>query len=88
MRKEQIEIYSVVDGEKKLIGKMIRPIRANESYWLEMTKGQKKACLIKALVELMLPTGDYCGIAFYKHDFDGEVTGVESEIIHFIRRGE
>lgn len=88
MRKEQIEIYSVVNGEKKLVGKMLRPVRANEGYWLEMTKGQKKACLIKALVELMLPTGDYYGVAFYKHSFNDEITGVESEVIHFIRRGE
>ena len=86
--REVIEVYETDD----LIGGIFRgliynPIDEN-GYWFEMTKGEKKALLIKGLVSLELPTGDYYGVAKYRHEFDEGNTPIQSKVIHFVKRGE
>lgn len=86
--REVIEIYET----DELIGGVFRGIIYNpvseNGYWIEMTKGEKKALLIKCLVALDLPTGDYYGVAKYKHEFDDGRTPIKSKVIHFVKRGE
>lgn len=86
--REVIEVYET----DELIGGFFRgliynPIDEN-GYWFEMTKGEKKALLIKGLVGLHLPTGNYYGVAKYKFDADSKNTLVQSKVIHFVKRGE
>jgi len=91
MRLGNREIIEVYEADK-LIGGIFRGLIYNpvgeNGYWFEMTKGEKKALLIKGLVGLELPTGDYYGVAKYKLDFNDENTLVQSKVIHFVKRGE
>lgn len=85
--REVVNVYRIIDGKRSLVGTINSPVSVN-GYWIEMTKGEKKALLIKGLVSMLMPTGDYFGVVAYKHTFDDNETPINSEVIHFVRRGE
>ena len=73
--KETNEWYWICDGLN------------NREYglWCEMTQGERKAFIIRKLVQCKAPSGTYIGRACYKNNFDEEWTIVSSKPIDFYK---
>lgn len=86
---EFLEVFAVdADGEEIIVGGVELSRVFPGCHWYELTKGEKKVALIRALVKIGTGSGTYFGQVTYEHDFGPGSTTISCSPIYFEKRGE